>query len=326
MRSLEQHWYESSIICWLLLPLSWLYCAITVFRRKLYQLNIKKSYSSPVPVVVVGNIVAGGTGKTPLLISLCDYLTTRGYKPGVVSRGYGGSINGVRQVRDDDTATLVGDEPLLIRQRTHVPVVVGSDRVAAIDLLVNNNSCDIVLSDDGLQHYRMKRDFEIAVVDGVRKFGNGFCLPAGPLRERISRLKDVDMTVYNGITENTVDECAYSLEIDDLNHLLHGQSAPVSSLAGKMIHAVAGIGNPPRFFKQLREQGLHVIEHAFPDHHVYTQEDFSGWGADCIVMTEKDAVKCRQFPLDDAWVVRVSAKFSNSLRSQIDNNLLSLLN
>lgn len=333
MKSLEQHWYGSSLICWFLLPLSWLYCAVSIVRRKLYQLNIKESFAARVPVVVIGNIVVGGSGKTPLLISLCEYLIDKGFKPGVVSRGYGGSVAGIRQVEDSDPAKLVGDEPLLIHQRTHVPVVVGRDRVAAVDYLLSNNQCDVVLSDDGLQHYRMKRSFEIVVIDAERKFGNGFCLPAGPLRERVSRLKEVDMIVYNvmhngmhkGVKQNSDDEAAYSLEIDRLVHLTREETVSLQSLQGKEIHAVAGIGNPSRFFKQLRDNGLTVIEHAFPDHHVYTQKDFAGWDAACIAMTEKDAVKCRQLSLADAWVVCVTAKFSESLESQISMKLLPLL-
>lgn len=326
MKSLEQHWYDSSSLCWFLLPLSWLYCAVMILRRKLYQANIKKSYAAKVPVVVVGNIVAGGSGKTPLLIALCEYCIDRDIKPGVVSRGYGGTVDGVRQVEDGDAAELVGDEPLLIYQRTQIPVVVGRNRVAAVDYLINNNQCDIVFSDDGLQHYRMRRNFEIAVVDAQRRFGNGFCLPAGPLRERVSRLNDVDLVVYNGVTENTGNECAYQLEIDELTRLTGDESVPLISLKGKQIHAVAGIGNPSRFFVQLRDSGLDVIEHAFPDHHVYSQNDFKGWDMNCIVMTEKDAVKCRQLSLGDAWSVRATAKFTRTLESQLHDNLLKLLN
>lgn len=326
MKSLEQYWYQSSLLCWLLLPLSWLYCLVVIIRRKLYQLNIKRSYATKVPLVIVGNIVVGGSGKTPLLISLCEYFIEKGFKPGVVSRGYGGSVTGVKQVDADDSAMTVGDEPLLIHRRTGVPVVIGSNRVDAVTYLTDNNQCDIVFSDDGLQHYRMKRDFEIAVVDAARKFGNGFCLPAGPLRERVSRLKEVDMVVYNGAIQNSDIECAYFLEFDKLTRLTGEETVALDSLKGKEIHAVAGIGNPSRFFEQLRDNGLHVIEHAFPDHHIYTQKDFEGWSMNCIVMTEKDAVKCGHLPLSDAWVVGVTAKFSDCLESQIQDNLLKLLN
>lgn len=324
MKSLQQHWYESSFLCWFLLPLSWLYCAVINIRRKLYQTNLKKSYAATVPVVVVGNIVVGGSGKTPLLIALCEYCIDKGIRPGVVSRGYGGTVNGIKQVVNGDAAELVGDEPLLIFQRTNIPVVVGSDRVAAVNYLVDNNQCDVVFSDDGLQHYRMRRDIEIAVVDAQRRFGNGFCLPAGPLRERISRLDDVDMVVYNGIMADR-NECFYQLEVDAVRRLTGEETVSLALLKDKQIHAVAGIGNPPRFFEQLRNHGLNVVEHAFPDHHVYTQDDFEGWNMDCIVMTEKDAVKCRQLALTDAWSVAVTAKFSDALELQLQSNLLKLL-
>ncbi len=331
MKSLEHYWYESSVpailIAYLLLPLSGLYCLITIVRRKLYQLNIKKSFSAQVPVVVVGNIVVGGSGKTPLLISLCEYVSRKGFRPGVVSRGYGGSVTGLKQVVSDDLAEQVGDEPLMIFQRTNVPVVVGADRVSAINYLLTNNQCDIVFSDDGLQHYRMRRDFEIAVIDAERKFGNGFCLPAGPLRERISRLKEVDLVVYNGSNINTPDDYSYKLQIIGLKQLNGEKDRQLSAFAKKRtVHAVAGIGHPVRFFNQLTKSGLNIIEHAFQDHHKYQQDDFSGWHTDCIIMTEKDAVKCRHLSLPDAWIVIVNAELSATLEAQLDSRLLALLN
>ena len=330
MKSLEHYWYESSVpailIACILLPLSGLYCLITIFRRKLYQLNIKKSFATQVPVVVVGNIVVGGSGKTPLLISLCEYVSRKGFRPGVVSRGYGGSVTGIKQVLSDDMAEQIGDEPLMIFQRTNVPVVVGADRVSAINYLLANNQCDIVFSDDGLQHYRMRRDFEIAVIDAVRKFGNGFCLPAGPLREPVSRLKEVDLVVYNGSNTNS-DEYSYRLQIMGIKQLNGNANRPLSSFAKKLsIHAVAGIGHPARFFNQLTKSGLNIIEHAFQDHHKYQQGDFSGWHTGCIIMTEKDAVKCRHLNLPDAWVVIVDVELSTALEAQLDLKLLALLN
>lgn len=325
MKSLEHYWYEPNRLVWLLLPLSWLYCLITVIRRKFYQLNLKKSYSAQVPVVVIGNIVIGGSGKTPLLISLCEYIQKNGFRPGVVSRGYGGNISGLKQVSENDSAEQVGDEPLMIQQKTKVPVVVGADRVAAVNYLLENNQCDIVLSDDGMQHYRMRRNFEIAVVDTDREFGNGFCLPAGPLRERVSRLNDVDLVVYNGIKKNKNNSFFYKLEIVRCTSLTSDEQRLLSSFEKRPVHAVAGIGHPARFFNQLRENGINVIEHAFPDHHVYHQQDFSGWHDNCIIMTEKDAVKCRQLSLPDAWVVAVKANISDILESQLNLTLLPLL-
>lgn len=325
MKSLEHYWYQSNLLVWFLLPLSWLFCAVAVTRRKLYQLNFKKSYSAGIPVVVIGNIVAGGSGKTPLLISVCEYIKEQGFKPGVVSRGYGGTVKGLKQVHVGDPAELVGDEPLMIHQRTKVPVVVGADRVAAVNYLVDNTQCDIVLSDDGLQHYRMRRSVEIAVVDAIRRFGNGFCLPAGPLREPVSRLDNVDLVVYNGADTALTEDCSYTLKVVDLYHLKSGETGLLSAFAGKTAHAVAGIGNPSRFFKQLRDNEVDIVEHAFSDHHSFVQDDFSGWGSHCIIMTEKDAVKCRNLSLPDAWVVRVNAEMTKTLELHLSSKILPLL-
>lgn len=325
MKSLDHYWYESGFVTWVLLPLSWLYCLIAIIRRKLYQSNILKSYSARAPVVVVGNIVVGGSGKTPLLLALCTYMQKQGFRPGVVSRGYGGNVTGVKQVQADDSADVVGDEPLMIFNRTGLPVVVGADRVAAVDYLLENNDCDIVFSDDGMQHYRMQRDLEIAVIDSDRGFGNGFCLPAGPLRERTSRLQAADIIVYNGPDLSAVDKCSYSLRMTGLSRLDSDENRPLTSFLQKPVHVVAGIGNPGRFFNQLRQNGIDVIEHAFPDHHGYQQDDFSGWNEACIIMTEKDAVKCSDLALTDAWIVNVEADFSALLESRLSSILLPLL-
>ncbi len=333
MKPLEYYWYQSgffaTLFSWLLLPLSGLYCALVFVRRKLYQLNLKKSFLANVPVVVIGNIVAGGSGKTPLLMSVCEFIKSNGFKPGVVSRGYGGDVTGVKQVQANDSARHVGDEPMMIYQRSNIPVVVGADRVAAVNYLLKNNQCDIVLSDDGLQHYRMQRNLEIAVIDSSRGFGNGFCLPAGPLREHVSRLNDVDIVVYSGKTDLTTDEAekafSYTLKIVEVFHLKTGKRIPLSFFSDKCVHAVAGIGNPSRFFSQLRVNNVKVNEHIFPDHHRYTQADFSDWGSDCILMTEKDAVKCNHLLLPDTWVVSVTAELSKLLEQQLDSKILPLL-
>lgn len=325
MKSLEHYWYGFNLFSLLLLPLSWLYCLVSIIRRKLYQLNIKKSFTAKVPVVVVGNIVVGGSGKTPLLISLCEYMLGKGHKPGVVSRGYGGKFTGIRQVKANDSAALVGDEPLMICQRLNVPVVVCADRVAAVNYLLDNNDCDIIFSDDGLQHYRMKRDLEIAVIDSCRKFGNGFCLPAGPLREPVLRLQDVDLVIYSGDADLAEGDLSYSLKITGLYHLGSTDYKDLAAFGGQTVHIIAGIGNPSRFFEFIRQYGIQLIEHPFPDHHVYVQDDFSGWSTDCIIMTEKDAVKCRELNLPDAWAVTVKASFSEELSAKLSSCLLPLV-
>ncbi len=325
MQSLDKYWYDSNLVAWLLLPISWLYCFIVRIRKKLYQFNFKKSFSATKPLVVVGNIAVGGSGKTPLLIALCDYLQSNGYKPGIVSRGYGGSVTGVKQVSDTDSAKLVGDEPLMIHQRTKLPVVVGADRVAAVEYLLSHNHCDVVLSDDGLQHYRMARALEICVIDSVRGHGNGYCLPAGPLREPLTRLNEVDIVVYSGVSTATPDQDSYSLAFVGLCHLTTAEKGVMSSFTDKTIHAVAGIGHPARFFQQLRDNGLTIIEHVFPDHHAYEKSDFLDWQDECIIMTEKDAVKCERLSLDNAWFVRVEAILSETLEAKLADKLLPLL-
>jgi tetraacyldisaccharide 4'-kinase len=197
--------------------------------------------------------------------------------------------------------------------------------VAAISALLENNDCDVVFSDDGLQHYRMQRDFEIAVVDSSRRFGNCHCLPAGPMREPESRLSKVDMVVFNGASSSSSEDCFYNLEFASVVRLDGSEQRPLSSFAGREIHAVAGIGHPARFFDQLSQQRLNVVEHAFPDHHRYRQEDFQGWDSEIILMTEKDAVKCRNLSLDNAWMVTVNAVFSDTLEQQLSSLLLPMI-
>jgi tetraacyldisaccharide 4'-kinase len=331
MSSLDTYWYKPTPLSWLLLllllPLSWLYCAVSSIRRKLYLSGVLESVKADVPVVVIGNIVAGGSGKTPLLIAICEYVKKKGFKPGVVSRGYGGSFTGVKQLVDSDTAELVGDEPLMIYRRTGVPVVVSADRASAVEALLADNDCDVVFSDDGMQHYRMARDMEIAVVDAGRRFGNGLCLPAGPLRERVKRLDDVDLVVYNGGSDNLA---SYTLRALNLNKLDSDSERSLADFKATLepstrLHAVAGIGNPSRFFDQLRASGLDIDEYAFTDHHQYQTTDFEGWEQDCIIMTEKDAVKCAQLALTDAWYLEVEAAFSKTLETELASRLLPLL-
>lgn len=278
------------------------------------------------PLVVVGNISVGGTGKTPLLIALCDLLKKQGVKPGIVSRGYGGNFTGQRLVDSSDTPVSVGDEPFLIAQQTHCPVAVGKDRVAAAELLLKQHTCDVILSDDGLQHYRMQRDLEIAVVDVKRQSGNGFCLPAGPLREPVSRLKSVGIVVHHGKT--TYDN-NFFLEFSDAANLTTGETRPVTSFKNATVHAVAGIGDPERFFEQLELAGLNLIKHAFPDHYAYNKNDLDfnkGSIRKEVLMTEKDAVKCKAFAADNYWVIPVTAKLSDHLISGFLNKIKRFTN
>ncbi len=264
------------------------FAALAGLRRVLYRAGILKSERLPVPVVVVGNITAGGSGKTPLVIWLVEALRRRGRHPGVISRGYGGRSAGVRKLSRGDTPAEVGDEPLLIARRTGCPVVVGRDRVAAgRALLAAYPECDVIVCDDGLQHYRLARDVEIVVIDR-RGFMNGWPLPAGPLREPVSRLSIVDAVVANGWPGDA--PFRMRLSGDRFVRLDGGASCTAAALRGQRLHAVAGIGEPQRFFDHLAALGLAFEPHAFPDHHAYREEDLDFHG-DAILTTEKDAVK-----------------------------------
>ena len=322
MKRLDHYWYTQNVIAWLLLPVSWLYCALVKIRQFLYRSKILSSSKLNRPVVIVGNLTVGGTGKTPLLIALCEMLKQKGYSPGVISRGYTsntgtGVIEGVHQVSGRDTAEQVGDEPLLIVQKTHCPVVVGQNRAAAGRYLLENNTCDIVLSDDGLQHYKLQRDLELVVIDSSRKFGNGFCIPAGPLREPVSRLDSVDIVITHNTGVSVDNESTFALFFDKPINIYTTECKALDEFKAAKCHAVAGIGHPQRFFNQLKANGLDIIEHAFPDHYSYKPEDLSFGDDLAIIMTEKDAVKCVALSLENIWAVPVTAKLTESLKSRI---------
>jgi tetraacyldisaccharide 4'-kinase len=310
-RSVESTWQRRGLTAWLLLPVGGLFFLVVALRRFLYRLGILASQRLSVPVVVVGNITAGGSGKTPLVIWLVDELTRRGRKPGVISRGYGGSAEGVRRVSHGDTPRVVGDEPLLIARRTGCPVFVGRDRVAAGRALLSEHpDCDVIVCDDGLQHYRLARDVEIAVVDR-RGVMNGWPLPAGPLREPASRLRSVDAVVANGWSG----AAAFRMNLvgDRFHHLGKvSDGATPATLAGQRLHAVAGIGEPRRFFDHLSALGLRFEAQAFPDHHAYTREDLA-FGGDAILTTEKDAVKFDGLATLPVWVLPVTATVTPDL-------------
>lgn len=304
---LQRRWYSPDALpAWWTLPLAGLYGGIGGLRRGLYRCGVLRARRLPVPVIVVGNIVAGGAGKTPLTIALVEALRARGHKPGVVSRGYGGSARVPMLLQGQPDPAVVGDEPVLIGLRTGVPVAVGAKRFEAARLLIDRG-VDVIVADDGLQHYALARDGEICVVDGVRRSGNGRLLPAGPLREPESRLRSVDFVVCNG-GEPEAGEVPMRLAMADAAAVaepLHRQ--PLAAFAGQRVHALAGVGNPQRFFDALRGQGVGVIEHPFPDHHRYVAPDFD-FGDDLpVLMTEKDAVKCRAFAKSEWWSVPVNA-------------------
>ncbi len=303
MRALERSWYEKRWWRWLLWPLSLVYQCILCTRRYLYQCHFIKTITFKVPVVVVGNMTVGGTGKTPFCIALCDYLKKQGYRPGLVSRGYGGRAKQWPQVATTDSdPEEVGDEPVLLVQRTQCPMVVAPDRVAAIKRLLCEQPCDVVVSDDGLQHYRMGRVFEFVIVDGTRGFGNGLCLPAGPLRDSRPVKANNRAVIVSGKDMSIAAEQVYSLM--DREKVITARA-----VKGKTICAITGIGNPERFFETLRTLGFEFQMRVFPDHYRYQQKDLLKIKADILVMTEKDAVKCRKFSDPRCYALAITAHF-----------------
>ncbi len=319
MHWLNDIWYGRSPWVIALLPLTGLYCAAIGLRRLAYRLGLKRTQRVGVPVIVVGNMTVGGTGKTPVVCWLADYLRRQGFKPGLVARGYGGQArHWPQQVRADSDPAMVGDEPVLLARLTGCPMAVAPDRVAAAQQLLEHHDCDVIISDDGLQHYALGRDIEIAVIDGVRRFGNRLCLPAGPLREPASRLTRVDLVVVNGLAGRN--EYALTVRADSATNLLNDAQRPLADFRGQRLHAVAGIGRPERFFDDLRKQGLDIEPHAFADHYVFRAEDLAFADAP-VLMTEKDAVKCRRFARDNIWAVGTRVE----LDSRFGTQLLALL-
>lgn len=317
---LTSHWYQKTPVRWLLSPLSGLFRLVSACRKIAYQQDWLTRQKLPVPVIIVGNISVGGSGKTPFVIALVLALKKAGYHPGVISRGYGGqSPVYPLDVTAETAAVHSGDEPKLIAQLTACPVAVAPMRAEAGRYLLSHYECDVIVSDDGLQHYALQRDIEIAIVDGRRGMGNGYCLPAGPLREPKSRLQQVDFIVWHGPT--ATDKLTMQLQLDDAVNLQSGKSTALETWRGQTVHAVAGIGHPQRFFSQLRQHGLNVVEHAFADHHVYQQNDLTFTEAYPILMTEKDAVKCRSFASADSWSVPATALIPEALLTAVRQKL-----
>lgn len=287
-------------------------------RRQLYRTGMLRSFALPVPVVIVGNISVGGTGKTPLTLALVQQLVLHGYHPLIISRGYKSSASQPYRVENGMSPLACGDEPLLMAGRKLCPVWVGNNRVATARIALQHHpDCDVVLSDDGLQHYRLRRDVEIAVVDGLRKFGNSRLMPAGPLREPVSRLKEVDAIVINGGMPAS-GEFAMQLEGKDFYRLVNPTiRMQAENFRQTRNHAIAGIGHPQRFFDKLTSLGITFTPHAFPDHHPYVANELSFPECDAILMTEKDAVKCAAFADARYWVLRVDAEVDSALTDLI---------
>jgi tetraacyldisaccharide 4'-kinase len=321
MKRLDYHWYARSPWLMLLTPLSLLFRLAVALRRFGYRYGLLRSHRLPVPVIIVGNITVGGSGKTPLVAWLADYLREKGYHPGIVSRGYGGKASSwPQQVRSDSDPAIVGDEAVLLAGMTGCPIAVGPDRFAAATALVKYNDCDVVIADDGLQHYALQRDIEIIVIDGVRRFGTGFMLPAGPLREPVSRLRDADLLVVNGLGGGG--EYPMKLKGAALRNLLDdSRSCPLEEFRQHKVHAVAGIGNPERFFQSLRLVLTNVETHAFPDHHRFQQQDIAFSDAAAVLMTAKDAVKCRRYATGIEWYLPARAEMTSEFCARLDTLL-----
>ncbi|MED5509832.1 MAG: tetraacyldisaccharide 4'-kinase [Pseudomonadota bacterium] len=321
MKWLSDSWYRPHPVRWLLLPLSLLYRLISAARRSAYQRGWLTRHKMRVPVIVVGNISVGGTGKTPFVLWLCDQLKQAGYTPGIISRGYGGKAKQYPlDVRCDTATGEAGDEPVLIARRSGCPVVVDPNRSAAAVHLLSQQACDVIISDDGLQHYALERDIEICLVDSERRFGNKLCLPAGPLREPIARLQSVDFVVYHG--EAASQRYQMQLEARRWHNLAEPEKQlPLTAFHEQEVHAVAGIGHPQRFFDLLCEQGIIVHPHAFDDHHDFHAADLDFADELPVLMTEKDAVKCQAFARPNHWYLPVTARIDDSLAQAILNKL-----
>lgn len=330
--SIQESWYGSALWLQFFRPLTWVFRVLVFVRRQLY-LQQHTTHPAGIPVIVVGNISVGGAGKTPLLMAVAEELKRRGHRVGIVSRGYGGNAKHYPLLVNNKTiVTESGDEPAMIAQRLDLPVVVDPQRVRAIQLLSDSSEyhCDVILSDDGLQHYAMPRDIEILVVDAERGFGNGLCLPAGPLREPLSRLRSVDFLVSNGIDlvrklPKQHSFVSMTLKPSACVNITTGERVSVDKFFRRqLVHAVAGIGNPQRFFQTLRDLGSQVIEHAFPDHYIYVPRDLDFGDALPVLMTEKDAVKCKNIPLRNAWYLEVNAVLPDSFYASVSERLSSL--
>ena len=318
-------WYKKSLWLYLLYPFSLIFSYLTSRRRRKYLKNNKKSFKANVPVIVVGNLTIGGTGKTPLVKYIATELLNRGYKPGIVSRGYGGKFKETLEVTDKTTVKETGDEAQIL-SKLNLPFFIDKNRVRAVKKLTQNHNCDVIISDDGLQHYPMNRDIEIAVIDGKRRFGNNLTFPAGPLRESSKRIKSVDFVINNsGPTEEN--EYLMNISPSKFVHLKSGKKYSIDEWPmHNQVHAVAGLGNPGRFFDLLSKLGFDLIRHPYPDHHNFQSSDIFYLDHLPIVMTEKDAAKCKVFDNNKIWYLTIDADVNNKFIDKLDKKLKSFSN
>ena len=333
---LEREWEKLGGGALVFLPLTLVFWIVSTLRRALYRAKVLPAWRAPIPVVIVGNISAGGTGKTPLTLAIIDILQRRGWTPGVVARGYGrvppreqDPTGVVRVYPDVATPEHFGDEPVLIARRSRVPVYISPDRAAAARALVAAHpEVDVLVSDDGLQHYALARDVELAVVDAERRFGNGLLLPSGPLREPVSRLASVDAVVVNGgHADDIPGPRTFAMRLAGERFVSLGGRQELTpqefalTARGRSVAAIAGIGHPQRFFEHLAALGVAARNHAFADHHAFQPRELKLPGAELVVMTEKDAVKCAAFADARMWYLRVEA----DLPPEFDDFLLKRL-
>jgi tetraacyldisaccharide 4'-kinase len=304
--ALAAQWGRRGPLARLLWPASLAFGVLVRLRRLLYRLRVLTSRDAGVPVIAVGNLVVGGAGKTPLALWIAEHLRANGWSPAIVSRGYGGAARAPRAATLVSEPLEVGDEPVVLARRSGCPVWVGADRVEVIAALRRQHpDCNVVILDDGLQHYRLRRDVELAIVD-ARGVGNGWLLPAGPLREPVSRLRSVDAVIAHD-TE-AVHGYRMHLEGEEAHRATDARERrALRAFSGERVHAVAGIADPERFFRGLRARGIEVVPHAFPDHHPFCAADLEFGDAAPVLMTEKDAVKCRRFARPHHWVLPVHA-------------------
>ncbi|MCG8434082.1 MAG: tetraacyldisaccharide 4'-kinase [Gammaproteobacteria bacterium] len=322
-------WHKNGFMAVALSPLSWLFGALVKLRRSWYRNGKLKSRRLSCPVIIVGNITVGGTGKTPFIIWLIKQLSRQDITAGVISRGHGRLGKELAEVTMDSHVNEVGDEPLLIHKKTGSPVFVAQDRASAGGALLEKHDVDVIISDDGLQHYKLQRDMEIVLIDSERGFGNGRLLPAGPLREPESRLSEADTVIANiGSGERRLDISNISMRMDHsyVVALATGEKREITSFEGSIVHAVAGIGHPERFFGQLRSAGLKIIPHIFPDHAVYKEADLSFNDGASVLMTEKDAIKCESFAQRNWWYVPVTVRLSQPGEGELLDKISLLVN
>lgn len=324
-----KHWLNrTNFLAIALYPLSCIYALLNQAYRLCYYLGLKKKHYFPVPIIIVGNISVGGTGKTPCVRALAQLLKNNGKNPGIVMRGYGGQSSSYPLiVTEKSKFNVVGDEALMLAKMTDIPIVISPDRPQAVSLLLQRFNCDVVISDDGLGHLALDRDIEIIMIDGNRFLSNQWLLPAGPLRESVSRLKSVDCLLINSRQSNQTIKTntpSFDVSIEPESFISIRDKHSKKNLKTRQLHALAGIGNPDRFFGLLRSMGFDVLSYPFPDHHRFTKEDIDIDGADIIIMTEKDAVKCASFADHRHWYLKANMIFSSEFEEFILRKLESI--